>query len=85
MGEKLTWSISDSWKKYIDYFCIADRSTIDLYWFKYEKNKECRNKNYNGNFMNEEFGFVDWLKLYNSKNFNNAPEYLLSKQIEDKI
>ena len=85
MGEKLAWSISDSWKKYIDYFCIADRPIIDLYWFKYEKNKEYRNKNYTGNFMNEEFGFVDWLKLYNSKNFNNAPEYLLDKQIGDKI
>ncbi|MDP3043075.1 MAG: WavE lipopolysaccharide synthesis family protein [bacterium] len=85
MGEKLTWSIADSWKKYIDYFCIADRSIIDLYWFKYEKNKEYRNKNYNGNFMNEEFEFVDWLKLYNSKDFNNTPEYLLNKQIVDKI
>lgn len=85
MGANLTWSISDSWKQYIDYFCIADRSTIDLYWFKYEKNKEYRNRRYDGNFMNEEFSFVDWLKLYNSKDFSNTPEYLLSKQIEEKI
>jgi hypothetical protein len=85
MGEKLNWSMSDSWEKYVDYFCVADRSTIDLYWFKYEKNSEYRHKNYEGNFMHEEFSFVDWLKLYNSKNFKDAPEYLLAKQIGDKI
>lgn len=85
MGEKLAWSISDSWKKYIDYFCIADRSTVDLYWYKYEKNKEYRSKTYDGSFMNEEFSFIDWLKLYKSKNFNDTPEHLLHKQIEDKI
>lgn len=85
MGEKLEWTISDSWKKYIDYFCIADRTALDLYWFKYEKNKEYRNKNYAGNFMNEEFSFADWLRLYNSKDFTDAPEHLLSKQIQDKI
>lgn len=85
MGEALTWSISDSWRKYIDYFCIADRSIIDLYWFKYERNKEYRNKNYGGNFMNEEFGFIDWLNLFNSRDFDGAPEYLLNNQIEDRI
>lgn len=85
MGENLTWSISDSWKQYTDYFCIADRSMIDMYWFKYEKNKEYRNKKYGGDYMNEEFGFIDWLRLYNSKDFSTAPEYLLSKQIEEKI
>lgn len=85
LGEKLNWSMSDSWQKYVNYFCIADRATIDLYWFKYEKNIEYRHKNYDGNFMNEEFCFVDWLKLYNSKNFDTAHEHLLAKQIEDKI
>lgn len=85
MGEKLEWSLSDSWKKYVEYFCIADRSVIDLYWLKYEKYREYRNRKYNGNFMNEEFDFINWLNLYNSRNFSEAPEHLLNKKIKDRI
>ena len=85
IGKNLNWTISNSWKTYIEYFCIVDRSTIDLFWFKYEKNKEYRRRKYSGNFMDEEFGFVDWLKLYNSENFNNKYEYLLDKQIDEEI
>ncbi|TRZ53059.1 hypothetical protein D4R99_01500 [bacterium] len=85
MGEKLNWSISDSWKQYVDYFCIADRETLDLYWPKYNKYKEYRDKRYDGDFMNEEFDFADWLELHISKNYKNAPERLLSKNIRDRI
>lgn len=85
MGAKLTWTLSDSWRKYTEYFCIADRSVIDLYWFKYGKNQEYRRRNYDGNFMNEEFDFAEWLNLYSSGNFDGAPEHLIYRRIQDTV
>ena len=84
MGEEIQWTMADGWKQYVDYFSIADRSTIDLYWFKYDKHKEYRKTRYDGDFVNEEFSFTDWLKLYNSQNFKDAPEEILFKQMGEK-
>ena len=84
-GENLKWTIGDSWKQYVDYFCIADRSVVDLFWFKYNRHKEQRNLRYEGEFMSEEFEFADWLNLYLTRNYNDAPEQSIRKHFSEQV
>jgi hypothetical protein len=65
IGEELSWTLSDSFLKLKNHFCIIDQNSIDLYWEKYSM-LEYRFKIYKDINLMEELTFNDWLLLYTS-------------------
>jgi hypothetical protein len=66
IGCKLNWTLEDSFEKITNHFCIIDKESIDLYWYKYN-NLEYKWKNYEAiNYHFNELNFKDWLCLYNN-------------------
>ncbi len=57
------------WSILRDYFIIVDSSDADIYWCKYNRTKEYKNKHYFGISSFDEFTFKDWLRLF----VNNYP------------
>ena len=65
IGTKLNWTLEDSFEKIATHFCIIDKESIDLYWYKYN-NLEYKWKNYESiNYQFNEINFKDWLYFYN--------------------
>lgn len=64
IGRKVTWTIEDSWQAYADHFCIVDRETLDLFWYKYDFYKEYQMKNYGGISNSQLLTFAEWFNLY---------------------
>ena len=63
LGHSLKWTISDSKKVYKNFFCIVDKSSIDLFWNKYTRREEPFN-GYGRKF--NEIKFKDWINIYNN-------------------
>ena len=63
----LEWTLDDWWKKCREIFCVFDRSSIDLFWYKYHWQYEQRfTNNYTSNY-NQSLQFCDWLNLFNKQ------------------
>ena len=58
------WTLQDSWDTYKNYYCIFDKDSIDLFWWKYDYVNENRNYTNTKRHMKEEFTFSDWLNIY---------------------
>jgi len=85
IGCKLTWTLTDYWRVLSDNFCIVDQSSIDLYWYKYERFKERRHVDYKVVKTDSEVYFKDWLYLYNcNKNDIVAPEDVTSYNFNEE-
>jgi hypothetical protein len=84
LGHEPTFSLADSWRAYRDYFCIIDQQSVDLYWYKYDREKEYRRLRYEGTYTDEELTFREWLLLYANQQ-NPAPEFVLKQPFESKI
>lgn len=67
IGYNINWKLEDSWKVFAEYFCLADQSSIELYWPKYEKHIENKYHFFNQNHSLEQFSFSEWLQLYNGQ------------------
>lgn len=63
------WSFKDSWEVLSKYFCIIDKSSIDLFWFKYDRFNEYRTYSNKSRTLYEEFYFTDWINSYNENSF----------------
>jgi hypothetical protein len=64
IGRGVTWTIEDSWRAYADHFCIVDRETLDLFWYKYDVFKEYQMKDYGGISNSHLLTFAEWFNLY---------------------
>ncbi len=79
IGRSVSWSIEDSWQAYADHFCIVDRETLDLYWYKYDSYKEYRMKDYSGVSNSHLLTFAEWFNLYKGlSNKQSIPQEGLS-------
>lgn len=64
---ELKWTLDDWWIKCREIFCVFDRSSIDLFWYKYHWQYEQRfTNNYTSNF-NQSLQFSDWINIFNKK------------------
>ncbi|MFH1427229.1 MAG: WavE lipopolysaccharide synthesis family protein [Patescibacteria group bacterium] len=78
IGRELNWTLKDSWQILVDHFCVIDQHSLDLYWNKYERQREYRYLKYGGVLNSQELSFREWLNLYH--NLNNRliiPEEIL--------
>jgi hypothetical protein len=55
---------ADSWDVYAKHFCIVDRETLDLFWYKYNFYQEYQFKDYRGITNNQLLTFAEWFNLY---------------------
>ena len=86
IGHKSLFTLEDSWYVYSKYFCIVDRSSIDLFWFKYNRVNERRGYNNKTRALDEEFTFSDWINsLNNLILYKSEDELLLKKKNMSKI
>ncbi|MFH1427829.1 MAG: WavE lipopolysaccharide synthesis family protein [Patescibacteria group bacterium] len=75
VGRDLKWTLQDSWQVFADHFCVVDQQNIDLYWHKYERQKEYRYLKYGRITNKQELAFREWFNLYsNIKNKYHIPE-----------
>ena len=78
----LKWTLDDWWKRCRETFCVFDRSSIDLFWYKYHWQYEQRfTNNYTSNF-NQSLQFSDWINIFNKEteiyDQNNKEKWHLS-------
>ncbi len=59
----LKWTLEDYWDCCKDYITIVDDKVIDLYWHKYKRFSEYKNKTYDYASNAEEMLFNDWLTI----------------------
>ncbi len=86
IGWQLKWTMADSWQSYADCFCIFDSQSLDIYWNKYDRNKEYRRLRYTEMRNDQELSFDEWLNLFiGYKNKKIIPEYILSDKFTKQI
>ena len=77
----IDFTLQDYWNVLADYFCIIDSSSIDLFWFKYDRWNENRRYQNMIRKLDEEFYFSDWINSVNNlRNYSNKQEKLLNKK-----
>jgi tetratricopeptide (TPR) repeat protein len=64
LGRPLAWTYEDSWAALRDHFVFIDQAAADVYWHKYQRQRENRWKRYDHSTTFEEFGFSEWLRIY---------------------
>jgi len=64
INHKIEWTLEDSWKVFAEYFCIVDKESLDLFWYKYDRTVERRAYSNEFRHAREELYFSDWLNLY---------------------
>jgi len=62
-------SIESYWRSTASNFMVVDPSSLDQYWFKYDRFVEHKNRSYNERRLNEIFSFMDWLILVASVDY----------------
>ena len=78
IGRTLPWTIQDWWRVIADHFIIADQSSLDIFFYKYDFFEEHRGRRYDGISNNAYVTFSDWLTFYNQKDtLPAAPEHWL--------
>ena len=86
VGREVTWTIEDSWAAYADHFCIVDRQSLDLFWYKYNSYQEYSATRYDGITNSQLLTFAEWFNLYsNSPNKVPVPEDILTLSRMDII
>jgi hypothetical protein len=74
IGHTPLGTLADSWHVYANHFCIIDRETLDLFWYKYNFYQEYMNKDYQGISNNQLLTFAEWFNLYtNAANKKTIP------------
>lgn len=83
LGEEVKWTFEDSWKKYVDHFCIIDHSMINIYWHKYGRQQEYRHKHYHEHSL-QFYSFSDWLNMFYGK-AELPDEKILNSRFGDRL
>ncbi len=80
IGRTVKWSLQDSWEVYAEHFCIVDKETLDLFWYKYESYLEYGDKKYTAVSNSQLLTFAEWFNLYsNLSNKADIPERTLAE------
>lgn len=74
-------TLGNTWAAYSDYFIILDKSSFNIFWFKYSTEKENRLDFYEEHIY-KEMTFFEWLDL---KNIKDIPESMLEKKMQEHI
>lgn len=70
-------TLTDYWDSLGRYFIIVDADMLDLYWLKYKRYREFRDRRYDAVFLSSEIGFRDWIILHRSLyEKQKVPEHL---------
>jgi len=77
-GIPIYFSLKQTWEAYTKIFIVLDKSSFNVYWFKYSIEKENR-LNYYEEHVYSELSFFNWLALNEIK---NVPEKMLNKKME---
>ena len=86
VGREVTWTIEDSWAAYSDHFCIVDRQSLDLFWYKYNSYQEYSATRYDGITNSQLLTFAEWFNLYSNRtNKVPVPEDILTLSRMDII
>lgn len=64
VGKNIDWTLKDSWQAYADNFCIVDKQSLDVYWYKYARMKEYRYVRYGAARNDQEITFTEWFNIY---------------------
>lgn len=84
-GLKLNWTLQQSWQSYADRFCICDKESIDLFWYKYDMFREYKFRQYGLEENSEMLGFKDWILLLQAfPSKKQIPEETLLRTFMDK-
>lgn len=78
-------TLSDSWQVYANHFCIVDRETLDLFWYKYNFYQEYANRNYHGVSNSQLLTFAEWFNLYTNHANKKVPTTGLQLTRQDCI
>jgi len=84
LGHEPRFTLKDSWEVYRDHFCIIDKESIDLYWYKYDKDKEYRRVKYDQAYTDQEVTFREWLLLLRDFPIT-VPESIINQKIGEPI
>jgi len=85
-GRQLLWTLEDSWSAFSEQFVIVDKESLDLFWFKYSREKEFRYLRYDGVRTDHEMTFREWLNLYGeAANKQAVPEYALDADFGERV
>ena len=77
----IDFTLEDYWNVLADYFCITDSSSIDLFWFKYDRWNENRRYQNMIRKLDEEFYFSDWVNSVNNlSSYSENQENLIKKK-----
>jgi hypothetical protein len=68
------FTIKNYWKSLADLFIVIDKSSIDLFWFKYNRWDEHGRFAHKGTLAREELMFLDWINMYNDMIIYNESE-----------
>ena len=79
IGHNPLYTLNDSWYVYSKYFCVVDRSSIDIFWLKYNRFNEKRRYNNKSRALDEEFTFSDWINCFNNLIMYKSEDELLLK------
>lgn len=60
------YTLKDSWDVFSKYFCVVDRSSIDLFWYKYNRWDENQRYVNSNRKLDEELAFSDWINMVNN-------------------
>lgn len=90
IGRNITWTLKDSWHIFADHFCVIDKESVDIYWFKYERYKEHRQLDYTRIRILTEMAFKDWINIYSTFSLGRniikeIPESVLDNRIKDGV
>lgn len=64
IGVNLDWTLSSYWKSLGEYFLIADSSSMDMYWNKYNKESEFKYARTYDQVSHRLMDFSDWLEAF---------------------
>lgn len=85
-GRQLLWTLEDSWSAFSEQFVIVDKESVDLFWFKYSREKEFRYLRYDGVRTDQELTFMEWLNLYGGvTDRRTIPEYVLDAKFGESV
>jgi hypothetical protein len=72
------FTLFDTWAAYANYFIILDKSSFNIFWFKYSIEKENRLDFYEEHIY-KEMTFFEWIDL---KNVKHIPELMIDKKMQ---
>ena len=64
IGREVHWTLEDSWNVFANHFIVVNHEDLDVYWPKYNSNREFRFLYYDSIRGTQVMNFREWLNLY---------------------